>query len=59
MQRCGLFTSEREGRWNYYQVAKPLLQKIMNYFESLVLSFVKRNLPFLPVSVDSSRYHEW
>jgi ArsR family transcriptional regulator, zinc-responsive transcriptional repressor len=33
MQRCGFFTSEREGRSVYYQVAEPNLAKIMNCIE--------------------------
>ena len=38
MQRCGFFTSEREGRKVYYQVAEPHLQQIMNCVESRFLS---------------------
>lgn len=38
MQRCGFFTSEREGRKVYYQVAEPHLQNIMNCIESRFLS---------------------
>lgn len=34
MQRCGFFTSEREGRKVYYQVAEPHLENIMNCIES-------------------------
>lgn len=30
MQRCGFFTSARQGREVYYQVAEPHLQQIMN-----------------------------
>ena len=37
MQRCGFFTSEREGRRVYYQVAEPHLQNIMNCVESRFL----------------------
>ena len=37
MQRCGFFTSEREGRRVYYQVAEPHLQQIMNCVESRFL----------------------
>ena len=37
MQRCGFFTSEREGRKVYYQVAEPHLQDIMNCIESRFL----------------------
>ena len=33
MQRCGFFTSEREGRRVYYRVAEPHLQDIMNCIE--------------------------
>ncbi|WP_166821218.1 ArsR/SmtB family transcription factor [Thalassoroseus pseudoceratinae] len=38
MQRCGFFTSEREGRRVYYQVAEPHLQNIMNCVESRFLA---------------------
>lgn len=38
MQRCGFFTSEREGRRVYYRVAEPHLQNIMNCIESRFLS---------------------
>jgi len=38
MQRCGFFTSEREGRRVYYQVAEPHLQNIMNCVESRFLN---------------------
>ncbi|MEZ6056174.1 MAG: metalloregulator ArsR/SmtB family transcription factor [Planctomycetaceae bacterium] len=37
MQRCGFFTSEREGRRVYYQVAEPHLENIMNCIESRFL----------------------
>ncbi len=37
MQRCGFFTSEREGRKVYYQVAEPHLQDIMNCIEGRFL----------------------
>ena len=37
MQRCGFFTSEREGRRVYYEVAEPHLQDIMNCVESRFL----------------------
>ena len=37
MQRCGFFTSEREGRRVYYQVAEPHLQHVMNCVESRFL----------------------
>ena len=37
MQRCGFFTSEREGRRVYYQVAEPHLEQIMNCVESRFL----------------------
>lgn len=37
MQRCGFFTSQREGRRVYYQVAEPHLQNIMNCVESRFL----------------------
>jgi len=40
MQRCGFFTSEREGRRVYYQVAEPHLQNIMDCIESRFLSGV-------------------
>ncbi len=38
MQRCGFFTSEREGRRVYYQVAEPHLNDIMNCIEGRFLS---------------------
>jgi DNA-binding transcriptional ArsR family regulator len=38
MQRCGFFTSEREGRKVYYQVAEPHLENIMNCIESRFLT---------------------
>ena len=37
MQRCGFFTSEREGRRVYYQVAEPHLANIMDCIESRFL----------------------
>lgn len=37
MQRCGFFTSEREGRRVYYQVAEPHLQNIMDCVEARFL----------------------
>ncbi len=37
MQRCGFFTSEREGRKVYYQVAEPHLGNLMNCVESRFL----------------------
>ena len=37
MQRCGFFTSEREGRRVYYQVAEPHLANIMGCIESRFL----------------------
>jgi DNA-binding transcriptional ArsR family regulator len=37
MQRCGFFTSEREGRRVYYQVAEPHLANIMECIESRFL----------------------
>ena len=38
MQRCGFFTSEREGRRVYYQVAEPHLADIMKCVESRFLA---------------------
>lgn len=38
MQRCGFFTSEREGRKVYYEVAEPHLENIMSCIESRFLS---------------------
>lgn len=38
MQRCGFFTSEREGRRVYYQVAEPHLKNIMNCIEGRFLN---------------------
>lgn len=37
MQRCGFFTSEREGRRVYYQVAEPHLANIMGCIEDRFL----------------------
>ena len=37
MQRCGFFTSEREGRKVFYRVAEPHLQKLMHCVESRFL----------------------
>lgn len=37
MQRCGFFTSEREGRRVYYRVAEPHLANIMSCIESRFL----------------------
>lgn len=34
MQRCGFFTSEREGRKVYYQVAEPHLRDLMDCIEA-------------------------
>ena len=42
MQRCGFFTSDREGRRVYYQVAEPHLENIMSCVESRFLSGGKR-----------------
>ena len=38
MQRCGFFTSEREGRKVYYQVAEPHLERLMACVESRFLA---------------------
>ena len=38
MQRCGFFTSEREGRRVYYKVAEPHLQDIMNCIKGRFLN---------------------
>ena len=37
MQRCGFFTSEREGRRVYYRVAEPHLANIMECIEDRFL----------------------
>ena len=37
MQRCGFFTSEREGRKVFYQVAEPHLEKIIHCIEDRFL----------------------
>ncbi len=34
MQRCGLLTSEKEGRKAFYEVAEPHLRDIMNCVEA-------------------------
>ena len=38
MQRCGFFTSEREGRKVFYQVAEPHLEDLMKCVESRFLA---------------------
>lgn len=38
MQRCGFFTSEREGRKVYYQVAEPHLEQLMSCVEGRFLA---------------------
>ena len=38
MQRCGYFTSEREGRSVFYQVAEPHLENLMKCIESRFLT---------------------
>lgn len=38
MQRCGFFTSEREGRRVYYQIAEPHLAKLMACIEGRFLT---------------------
>lgn len=42
MQRCGFFTSEREGRKVFYQVAEPHLQDIMRCIEGRFLKSASR-----------------
>ncbi len=42
MQRCGFFTSQREGRKVYYQVAQPHLEQMMACIESRFLSTARR-----------------
>lgn len=42
MQRCGFFTSEREGRRVYYQVAEPHLAKLMACIEGRFLTAADR-----------------
>ncbi len=42
MQRCGFFTSEREGRRVFYQVAEPHLANIMDCIESRFLPSVSQ-----------------
>lgn len=44
MQRCGFFTSEREGRRVYYQVAEPHLRNIMDCVESRFLPRVRQKI---------------
>ncbi|MDA0691538.1 MAG: metalloregulator ArsR/SmtB family transcription factor [Nitrospinae bacterium] len=34
MQRCGLLSSQRDGRRNYYEIAEPHLESIMNCIEN-------------------------
>lgn len=38
MQRCGFFTSEREGRRVFYVVSEPHLQNIMSCIETRFLT---------------------
>ena len=42
MQRCGFFSSEREGRRVYYRVAEPHLANIMDCIESKFLPCAQR-----------------
>lgn len=42
MQRCGFFTSEREGRKVFYQVAEPHLAKLMDCIEGRFLTKGRR-----------------
>ena len=37
MQRCVFFTSERDGRKVFYQIAEPHLEKLMNCIEGRFL----------------------
>lgn len=41
MQRCGFFTSERDGRRVYYQVAEPHLEDLMRCIEGRFLTPAK------------------
>lgn len=41
MQRCGFFTSQREGRRVYYQVAEPHLERIIDCIETRFLTPAK------------------
>jgi hypothetical protein len=34
MQRCGLLTAEKEGRFVYYSIAEPHLEGIMSCVEA-------------------------
>ncbi len=43
MQRCGFFTSEREGRRVYYRVAEPHLGNIMQCIEDKYLPRASRS----------------
>ena len=53
MQRCGFFTSERDGRRVYYQVAEPHLQNIMDCVEKPVFEIVNDSeafpIPRIPI----------
>ena len=42
MQRCGFFSSEREGRRVYYQVAEPHLNDLMKCVEGRFMPTAKR-----------------
>ena len=42
MQRCGFFTSQREGRRVYYEVAEPHLESIMSCVSSRFLQGRKK-----------------
>jgi DNA-binding transcriptional ArsR family regulator len=42
MQRCGFFTSQREGRKVYYEVAESHLEQIMNCIKSRFLPSTQR-----------------
>ncbi len=44
MQRCGFFTSEREGRRVYYRVAEPHLANILDCIENKYLPCATRSV---------------
>ena len=42
MQRCGFFSSEKEGRRVYYRVAEPHLENIMSCVEERFINTKRR-----------------
>ena len=53
MQRCGFFTSEKQGRRVFYQIAEPHLQDLMNCVESRSLLILAHPAPRRQTSFSS------